>query len=372
MAFPAQRVVITAGGTGGHLYPAQALAEQLELDSPQTKVLFVGGGLSVNRFFNSAKFTFKEIHTLPLLSRKLSHVFKGITGLFRGFSQSVHILKTYQPHVVVGFGSYYTVPLLLAARWLRIPIVLHEANSVPGKANRWLARLSTCVGVHFPFTAAKIKGKTFEVDLPLRSGYTRESITREEALEYFGFISTKKTLLIVGGSQGARKINEFIEQCMAVFQELSLQVIHLTGDAYTSPILIQQYANHYVKACVKPFEEQMQKAWRAADFFIGRAGASTIAESIAFEVPGILIPYPHATDQHQEKNADYVVNQIGAGWKFNEKELSAQTLKAAIFRFYKEKKYESFHQALQQHKQRPNQMTLCQLVRNIEVIQGKR
>ncbi len=361
-----QRVLITAGGTGGHLYPAQALAQQLIKLSRNIEILFVAPGLSTNRYFDRECFAFQEISSSPLFSRHLFKSLKGMVPLFKGLQQSLAILRQYQPDVVVGFGSYYTVPTLLAARWLKIPIILHEANSIPGKANQWLAPLATCIGLHFPSTAKFFKGKTVEVGLPLREGYQLVSIAKEQALAYYGLSSHLHTLLICGGSQGAQAINQLIKHGLSDLQHLPLQIIHLTGDAEMAEELTTLYQMFHIPAHVKAFENQMNKAWRAADAFIGRAGASTIAEALEFEVPGILIPYPYATDQHQEKNADFLVKTVGAAWKLLERELTPRKLVDSIESLYQAQHYLSFKEALSLYKQRSQQMTLSQLVLNIK------
>jgi UDP-N-acetylglucosamine--N-acetylmuramyl-(pentapeptide) pyrophosphoryl-undecaprenol N-acetylglucosamine transferase len=365
-----KRVLITAGGTGGHLYPAQALAQQLLHSSGAINVLFVAGGLGNNRYFDRSNFSFQEIACHPLLSRHPLKMLKGAFHLFKGIQQSIAILKKYRPDVVVGFGSYYTIPILLASKWLKIPIVLHEANSIPGRANKWLAPLATCVGIHFPSTAAFFKGQTVEVGLPLRNGYQLTAITKENACAYYGLSVQHPILLIFGGSQGARAINQIMRNCLGVFQHLSLQIIHLTGDAETAAELSALYVSHQIRASVKTFETQMQMAWRAADGFVGRSGASTIAEAIEFEVPGILIPYPFATDQHQEKNADFLVQSVGSAWKLLERELTPKHLSETIEAFYEIKQLLAFKQALRAYKQRPHQMTLSQLILNINHEKG--
>ena len=134
-------VVITAGGTGGHLYPAQALAEQFTQQPMPHDVLFVAGGLRTNRNFDRTRFSFQEITCSPFVSRHPLKSLKGMQNLCRGIDESVAILRQFKPDVVVGFGSFYTVSAVLAARWLKIPIILHEANSIPGKANQWLSPL---------------------------------------------------------------------------------------------------------------------------------------------------------------------------------------------------------------------------------------
>jgi UDP-N-acetylglucosamine--N-acetylmuramyl-(pentapeptide) pyrophosphoryl-undecaprenol N-acetylglucosamine transferase len=359
-----QRILISAGGTGGHLYPAQALAQQLMKQTVPSHVLFVAGGLGSNRHFDRNSFSFQEI-TCPLLSLHPKKCLKGAIHLFKGIRQSILILKNYQPDVVVGFGSYYTVPILLAAKWLKIPIVLHEANSIPGRANKWLAPLATHVAVNFPSSAAFFKRKTIDVGLPLRNGYQLSAISKESALDYYAFSSERQTLLISGGSQGSRAINELIQECLPVFQKLSLQIIHLTGDSAMAIHLSSFYASHHIPAQVKVFEPQMQMAWRAADAFLGRSGASSIAESLEFEVPGILIPYPYATDKHQEKNADFLVDTVGSAWKLLENQLTSKLLSETIESLYRVEQFLFFKKALADYKKRAHQTTLCQLINNL-------
>jgi UDP-N-acetylglucosamine--N-acetylmuramyl-(pentapeptide) pyrophosphoryl-undecaprenol N-acetylglucosamine transferase len=362
-----KRILITAGGTGGHLYPAQALAQQLIKQPVVSDVLFVAGGLGKNRYFDAHRFPFREIACSPLLSRNPLKCFQGARHLFKGILQSLQILKNYQPHLVVGFGSYYTVPILIAARWLKIPIILHEANSIPGRANQWLAPLATFVGIHFPSTASFFKNKAIEVGLPLREGYALNALSQKEALAYYGLSADRRTLLICGGSQGARAINQLVAECLPTFQRLGLQMIHLTGDAEKAKELMNLYAAYHIPACVKAFENQMQMAWRGADGFVGRSGASTIAESLEFEVPGILIPYPYATDQHQEKNADFLVEMVHSGRKLLESELAPNQLGKAIEELFETQQYSVFKEALRIYKQRPHQLTLCELILRLSV-----
>jgi UDP-N-acetylglucosamine--N-acetylmuramyl-(pentapeptide) pyrophosphoryl-undecaprenol N-acetylglucosamine transferase len=366
----AKRIVITAGGTGGHLYPAQGLAQQLAQHSSASSVLFVAGGLATNRYFDPQAFAFQEVACSPLLSKHPVKMIRGITNLAKGFWQSRQILKHYQPDILIGFGSYYTVSTLLAAKSLKIPFILHEANSIPGQANQWLAPLAHSVALHFPSTASLIKGnkRCIEVGLPLRVGYQRQLIEKKQALAYFQLEEGRQTWLICGGSQGARAINQLVEKSLPELASQNLQFIHLTGNVQAAEHLKKCYAMHHIPACVKPFEHQMQLAWRAADTFVGRAGASTIAEAIEFEVPGILIPYPFAADQHQEKNADFLVHTVKAGYKHLEKELNPHQFVRAIESLTRSPQLETFQWALHQYKQRPHQTTLCDLIFSIGAI----
>ena len=364
-----KKIVITAGGTGGHLYPAQALAQQLSKQPLPQDVLFIAGGLSTNRNFDQKKFSFQDVACSPLLSRNPLKCFKGLKNLIKGFRQSVSTLKKFRPDVVVGFGSFYTVSILLAAKWLKIPIILHEANSIPGKANQWLACCADTVALHFPSTAAYFKGKTVEVGLPLREGYALGATEKERALAYYGLSSERRTLLIFGGSQGAKGINELVRQSMPALKKLSLQVIHITGDLKTAESLKALYIHHQIPAAVKQYESEMQMAWSAADGFLGRSGASTIAEAIEFEVPGILIPYPFATGNHQETNADFLIEQVGSAWKLLEPGLSPARLGETLHLFFQPDQIFKFKEALKTYKQRPQQMTLCQLVQQFMLTQ---
>jgi len=332
--------------------------------SPSFDLLFAAGGLAKNPHFDRSRFSFQEVSCSPLLSRNPLKSLKGALHLLQGVKEAIALLKRHRPHVVVGFGSYYTVATLLAAAWLKIPIILHEANSIPGQANRWLAPLATFIALHFPSAASFFRGKTVEVGLPLRQGYSLKAVSKEAALAYYGLSSERHTLLICGGSQGARAINEWVERSLPLLKTLSLQVIHLTGEGERKEALSAQYVAHQIPASVKRFENHMQMAWRAADAFLGRSGASTIAESIEFEVPGILIPYPYATDRHQEKNADFLVHTVGSAWKILECELTPERLENAIESLFRPIHYHSFKTGLKKYKERPNALTLCQLVVN--------
>ncbi len=360
-----KKIIITAGGTGGHIFPAQALAQQLIKQSPSLEILFVGGGLASNRYFDRSLFSFREVACGPLLGRHPLKSLRDVLAMMRGIYQSWHLMKIYQPDAVVGFGSYYTVPTLLAAKLLSIPIVLHEANSVPGKANKWFAPYAEAIGVHFPYTASLLKGKTFEVGMPLREGYTRSPLSKGEAREAFQLNPQMLTVLVFGGSQGAWMINQLIKESIGHGEKVPFQLIHLTGDEAIVVELSLLYASHRIKACVKAFEKQMNRAWEAADLFIGRSGASTIAEAMEFEVPGILIPYPFATDNHQEKNADFLVETVGGGIKLLEQTLTSIRLKEELNQVLQTAKLAQMSQAIQAYKQQTTRIELCQLVLQI-------
>jgi UDP-N-acetylglucosamine--N-acetylmuramyl-(pentapeptide) pyrophosphoryl-undecaprenol N-acetylglucosamine transferase len=353
------KVLITAGGTGGHIYPAQGLAQQLKQHAVET--LFVAGGLSSNRYFERSLFAYREVACSPIFSKHPLKAFKGVSHLVKGTYESLRIIKSYNPLLVIGFGSYYTLPILLAAKLSKTPFVLHEANSIPGKANQWFAPHARCVGVHFPSTKALLKGKTLEVGMPLRAGYYDCSLSKAEGRAHFQLDTDRRTLLIFGGSQGAKGINDLI-QVILQKNQLPFQVIHLTGQEESVEKFKLLYKQAKIPACVKPFEPHMNKAWKAADFFIGRAGAATIAEAMEFEVPGVLIPYPFATENHQEKNADFLVD-LGGAIKLIEGHLTPFRLLEALQLI--EEQADQMRLAMQMYKINPARIDLCQLVLNL-------
>lgn len=328
-----KRLLICVGGTGGHIYPAQAFVEQFLAKHPNCKILFVGSGLSTNRYFDRNRFAYYEVKSGTVSLRKPLRTFLSIGKIILGFLQSCRLIQKYQPDLVVGFGSYHGFPPLLAAKVFRLPVILHEANSIPGRVIRLLSPYVKVTGTHFPDANKRIMGKSLLVKMPLRKGYQLGNVTRNNASDYFHLNPSITTLLVFGGSQGASTINRLIVEAFEKVKHsvASFQIIHLTGDIHLSDIIRAQYEKMGIRAHVSHFESRMDLAWAASDLAITRAGASSIAEQMEFEVPGILIPYPHAMDNHQEYNADFLVKRVGAALKLNENQLNADNLSKAIY-----------------------------------------
>lgn len=330
-----KRILIATGGTGGHIYPAVAIAQQLTADLPDSKILFVGGGLEKNKYFGSHTFDKCTVSCATLLTKSPVAIVKTCASIAKGVWQSRAIIRDFKPHVAVGFGSYYSFPPLVAARMQSVPLVLHEANSIPGKVNKLLAPLADAVGVHFPQTIDFLKGQGIEVGMPLRAGYKKGSIRKEAALKHFGLESELPTLLVFGGSQGARIINVNVLSALKLLkQKMGLQVINITGDPLSQEEFQKAYESAGIKACVKAYENRMDIAWQAADAVVCRAGASTVAELFEFEVPGILIPFVRAAEGHQEYNADFIVKIVGGSKMLHERDLTPATLAVAISDYF--------------------------------------
>lgn len=355
-----KKVLITVGGTGGHVFPAMSLAKKLLQDEPDIHLLFVGGGLSKNRYFARESFPFKEVSCGSLSLSKPLMALRNAARILKGIWQSYRIMKKFKPDLVVGFGSYYTLPALLAAKTCAIPIVLHEANRLPGKVNRLMSKYVALTGVFFPDTANRLKGKSLEVAIPLREGYRLGSTSKEQAKTYFQLDPKNLTLLVFGGSQGAKAMNRLASEAIIKLNQSNLQVLHFTGDAESALCLQEEYTAHGIKATVKAFETRMDMAWQAADVVISRSGAGTIAEEIEFEVPGILIPFPYATDNHQESNADFMVDKVNGAVKCLEKELDASRLAKAILSVLNDRK--QLKEAIRQYKIQTKPLDLCAIV----------
>lgn len=264
--------------------------------------------------------------------------------ILKGVRQSHKIVRTFSPDVVVGFGSFYTLPLLLAAKLCKVPLILHEQNAVLGKVNRLFSRFAHTTALTFPVS---LRGPTRLVDFPLRP---MES--ELDPWDYFGLEKGRSTLLVFGGSQGAARLNELFFEALPFLKEF--QILHFTGKKGEEP---SHKAYNGMPYCVKAFEPHLPLAMRIADLAIARAGASTIAELTQTETPAILIPFPYATDNHQEKNARY----FPGGEVFLEKDLTGEKLAQVIKTFPVEEKKKQ----IQQFKQKRQLMPLTDVIQEI-------
>lgn len=328
------KIVLAVGGTGGHVFPALALAEELK-EKYGYDVHFAGGKLSKNPYFRGESCSLYEVSCGKLSKNPLEFIRQSYS-LFKGVRESIKLLKELQPDVVIGFGSYYSLPVLIAAKWLKIKVFLHEANSVPGRVNRLLSRFADQVWVQFPSAGPALKANSKLGGLPIRKNLKKGIVSQAESRTLFQLDPKLLTILVLGGSQGARKLNcLFSEAVLFHLRELlpPFQVIHSTGSHAETELLMARYVSASVPAYVRPFIGNMQYAWSAADISITRAGAGTIVEQYEFEVPSILMPYPDATDHHQDLNADFLEKSALAK-KVNEATITPQGLAQKIQELY--------------------------------------
>lgn len=333
-----RRILITVGGTGGHIFPAIAVAQKLKEQYSDIYVAFAGGGLSENRFFDGQAFPYHDIACGYFPLKNPLKCIKSLGKMALGVRQSERVIKAFKPDLVIGFGSYHSLPMLIASKLLSVPFILHEANTIPGKVNRLLSRYALATGVHFPEASHYLKGKTVPVGMPLRKEMSKAALNRAESFKHYGLSEKKKTLLVFGGSQGAFAINKVMCDALRTYPGDfdMIQVLHFSGHPDETVAVSKAYKECGVTACVRDYEPFMQKAWSIADLVISRAGAGTIAEEVEFEVPGLLIPYPHATDDHQRKNAEHMVDVINGAEMILEKDLDPKDLAKRVYTLLEE------------------------------------
>ncbi len=320
-------------------------------------MLFVAGGLATNPFFDRERHVFEEISCATFSFSKPFQVLARAPRVFQGARQSLRLIRAFCPDLVVGFGSFYTLPLLLAARWEKIPIVLHEQNAIPGKVNRLFSRAAKVTATTFPGSAKWLKGRTQQVVFPLR-----ESSIKLSAWDYFGLDPEKKTVLVFGGSQGAHQLNEIFFKALPSLPPI--QVLHFVGKHGSVKRAKAHYESNGIAHFVNSFETEMSLAWQIADLALTRAGAGTIAELIESETPALLVPFPKATENHQLLNARYFTEVVKGGELLTEKELQTERFTQSLCDLLENSLAEK-KASIQQYKQQRNIPSLATLISKI-------
>jgi UDP-N-acetylglucosamine--N-acetylmuramyl-(pentapeptide) pyrophosphoryl-undecaprenol N-acetylglucosamine transferase len=318
------RIIIATGGTGGHIFPALNVAAELERDGHD--LFFLGVfGKAAQRMMDQG-YAFEELPARGLTGYSLGALISIGLRMVRSFQKSFQTIGRYRPNAVIGFGGYASFPVLLAAVLRRIPTVIHEQNVIPGRANAVLANFVNVIAVSFEESKQYFpEGKTVFTGCPIRFQRKRD---RESAYRYFSLQKGKLTILVFGGSQGAKAINQVFEEMLPDLQEsLEFQIIHLTG-SQDLPRLQEFYSKREIPCFLSDFLEEIDLAYSIADVVISRAGALTVTELAAFVVPAILVPYPYAGG-HQKANAK-VLEQIGLVRIIAQADLNAEVLRREI------------------------------------------
>ncbi|GAB6181889.1 undecaprenyldiphospho-muramoylpentapeptide beta-N-acetylglucosaminyltransferase [Desulfotomaculum defluvii] len=330
------RAILTGGGTGGHIYPALAIARGIQNYFSEAEILYVGTnrGLEAD-IVPKANFPFRAI-TVSGLQRKVSlENFRVLWRAYQGYREASSIINDFQPDVVIGTGGYVCGPVVMAAARKGIPTLIHEQNALPGITNRILARFVDQVTVTFEDSLQYFgtKPKITLTGLPVRPEILQAE--RQGALNTFGFKNDRLTILVFGGSRGARKINQaMVETIKKYGQDHRIQILHATGqvgyeefiqELTNSGIDVEQYGN----IIIKPYLYNMHEALAAADLIVSRSGAATLAEITILGLPSILIPYPFASENHQEHNARALVDR-GAAVLIKDSELDGLRLVRTI------------------------------------------
>ena len=325
------RLLVAGGGTGGHLFPGIAVAEEFLSRDPANEVLFVGTARGVEaKLLPKLGYRLELIAAAGLRGKSFLGQLRGLAGLLYGYSQSRQILNGFKPDLVLGVGGYASAPVVLAARGQLIPRFVHEQNAIPGMTNKLLARLAVQAFISleesrqfFPKNTTLLTGNPLRKQILDEVAATNPLLTKEgsEPGEPGRF-----HLLVFGGSLGAHSINLTLAVAAPLLGKLAkeLTVTHQTGEKDLAEVTAA-YRAAGIKAKVVPFIDNMAAEYRVADLIICRAGATTIAEVTACGKPCIFIPFPHAVDDHQRKNAEALL-KCSAGFMIVERELTAESL----------------------------------------------
>ncbi len=328
-------MITTGGGTGGHLFPAVAVAQGIQGRIAESEILFIG----TNRYLDNSTlaglgFTRQSLDFSGVKGLGVSGLLRAGLRLFPAMFKAVRILQLFRPDLVFSVGGYVTVPVVLAARILRIPVCIHEQNSVPGLANRLTGKFAdkVCISLEclppFPVRKTILTGNPVREDIIL-AGVIRGQVTGDRGQGGVGRDDNTVTLLVLGGSQGAHGLNELmVDAAPLLSRRERLTIIHQSGPK-DEEVVCQGYEKYGIQAEVSAFFTDMAEIYSRADLVISRAGATTLAELAVMGLPALLIPFPFAADDHQTKNGrSYVEN--GGAVMFAENGLGAKELAEEI------------------------------------------
>ena len=308
------RVIISGGGTGGHIFPAISIANAVKAQCPNAQILFVGalGRMEMQRVPAAGY----EIKGLPICGFDRKNLLKNIKVLYKIWKSqrmAKKIIKDFKPQVAVGVGGYASGPTLNTAAAMGIPCLIQEQNSYAGVTNKLLAKKAEkiCVAYEgmerfFPSEKIILTGN------PVRQALLNTTVSHEDAIKALELDPTKKTILLVGGSLGARTINESVLQHLDLIKQSEVQFIWQTGKYYSAEIAERLKGEHIPNLKVTDFISDMGTAYKAADLVISRAGASSISEFCLIGKPVILVPSPNVAEDHQTKNALALANRDAA------------------------------------------------------------
>ncbi len=324
-----KRIIIAGGGTGGHIFPAIAIANALRQLDDDVELLFVGakGKMEMEKVPQAGY----RIEGLDIAGFNRSSLIKNLGlpfKLIKSFFQVKKIFKVFRPDAAIGVGGYSSFPVLRYAQAKGIPTFIHESNSFAGKSNIMLGKKATRVYVasegmekFFPADKIRITGN------PVRAAIVNANVNQAEALGFFSLQGNKKTVLVVGGSLGAKTINEAIDKGIDQLEAAGLQLIWQTGKPYADQARQRASGRSFVWA--NDFITQMEKAYAAADIVVARSGAMTVAELTVVKKPVLFVPYPYAAEDHQTVNAQQLVSK-GAALLIKDSEAKEKLIPALL------------------------------------------
>ncbi len=318
------RVVLTTGGTGGHIFPALAVAEELRRRHPDGELLFLGGTYGPEgRMAAEADIPFRALAARGVIGRGVRSV-GSIFWITRSLLESLWILWRFKPQAVIGFGGYASFCPVLAATWLGIPTLIHEQNSMPGVVNRALGRYARMVLISYPDERHCFdQAKTEHTGNPVRAAIRR---LRAQAADQSPM---GRRVLVIGGSQGSKTLNDAVVRDLPNLVKGGVELWHQTGEKDLESVRRSYADQGLTTAKVDPFIKDMAAAYGWADLVVCRAGATTLSELTVAGKPSLLVPFPHATHDHQTLNAQALAER-GAALMVREERLAATSLSSII------------------------------------------
>ncbi|MBL1223810.1 undecaprenyldiphospho-muramoylpentapeptide beta-N-acetylglucosaminyltransferase [Enterococcus sp. BWR-S5] len=327
------KILVTGGGTGGHIYPALAFIEYVKKTHPDAEFMYVGTerGLE-SKIVPTYGIPFETIKIQGFRRSLSPQNFKTVYLFLSSIGKAKKIIRSFQPDIVIGTGGYVSGSVVFAAKQLKIPTIVHEQNSVPGVTNKFLSKFASRIAVCFPDVISY-----FPKEKVVLTGNPRAQevadIEKSAILAEYGLASDKSTVVIFGGSQGALKINQAFLEALPFFEDKPYQVLYASGERYFEEL--QEKLNLSKRTLknvsIQPYIDKMADVMGNVQLVVGRAGATSIAEITALGLPSILIPSPYVTNDHQTKNAQSLV-KAGAAQLISDGELTGAELVAAIER----------------------------------------
>ena len=313
------RVIISAGGTGGHIYPALAIINKIKEEEPNSEFLYIGTHNRMEKdIIPKHNINFVPIRIYGINKKNIFKIIRALFCFIFSIYKCKKIIKKFNPDVVVGVGGYVTGPVIYSAKKLGYKTFIHEQNSISGKANKFLAKYTDVIGVSFDSTLKEFKNAVYTGNPRNEEVLSYKKISKEE----IGMDNNKKLVLIVMGSLGSSKITDFLVNTVSLFNNKNYQVLIITGnDSYS------KFENIKIPSNVKilSYLDNMPSVMKSVDLIISRAGATTISEILALNIPSILIPSPYVANNHQYINADYLFKKQ-ASLLIEEKELTSELL----------------------------------------------
>ena len=327
------KIIVSGGGTGGHIYPALSFINYLKTVEPDVSVLYIGTqkGLE-SKIVPENGIDFQTID-IQGFKRSLSpENFKTVYKFLKSVSDAKKIIKAFQPDIVIGTGGYVAGPVIYAAAKLKIPTIVHEQNSIPGVTNKFLSRYATRVALAFQEAGSFFPSKKTVFTGNPRAQEVADLTDTRHVLSQYGLKTDKKTIVIFGGSRGALKINTAVVEALPELSKKDYQILYASGEIYyNDPEFSEIFETYNQKENIKivPYINNMVEVLNDANLILSRAGATSLAEITALGLPSILVPSPYVTADHQTKNAEALEN-AGAAIMIKNAELTGISIVGAI------------------------------------------